>query len=77
MGRPSKRLWQYALHFKKTLILALTMLSLAVAADLMGPILVKQMIDVHIRGIEYSWYQSEQGSEAVAYRDHYIKRSDH
>ncbi|QOS98273.1 ABC transporter ATP-binding protein [Brevibacterium sp. JNUCC-42] len=77
MGRPSKRLWQYALHFKKTLILALTMLSLAVAADLMGPILVKQMIDVHIRGIEYSWYQSDQGSDAVAYRDHYIKRSDH
>ncbi|MDN9009283.1 ABC transporter ATP-binding protein [Brevibacillus laterosporus] len=77
MDRPSKRLWQYALQFKKTLILALTMLSLAVVADLMGPILVKQMIDVHIRGIEYSWYQSEQGSEAVAYRGQYIKRSDH
>lgn len=77
MDRPSKRLWQYALHFKKTLILALAMLSLAVVADLMGPILVKQMIDVHIRGIEYSWYQSEQGSAAVAYRGQYIKRSDH
>ncbi|WP_232697976.1 ABC transporter ATP-binding protein [Brevibacillus daliensis] len=77
MERPAKRLYQYALYFKKALILALITLACGVAADLVGPVLVKKMIDVHIRGIEFSWYESKEGGAAVPYHDQFFKRIDH
>lgn len=43
-----KRLVNYALKFKQTLILGLVLLAVAVAADLAGPLIVKEIIDNHI-----------------------------
>ena len=45
-----KRLVQYALDYKKLLISGLVLLAIAVAADLMGPMIAKKIIDEHIAG---------------------------
>ncbi|WP_075619921.1 ABC transporter ATP-binding protein [Paenisporosarcina indica] len=45
-----KRLWLYALHYKKLLILGMALLTVAVAADLAGPLIAKKIIDEHIAG---------------------------
>lgn len=72
-----KRLYQYALHYKKMIIAALLMLTVAVAADLAGPFIAKKMIDEHILGIESVWYQTQGGEEAVGYNgDFYKKEQD-
>ncbi|MBU8732097.1 ABC transporter ATP-binding protein/permease [Cytobacillus oceanisediminis] len=69
-----KRLIRYALHYKKTIIAALLMLTIAVAADLAGPFIAKKMIDDHILGIESVWYQTEGGEGAVEYAGHFYKK---
>ncbi|MFC6039317.1 ABC transporter ATP-binding protein [Paenisporosarcina macmurdoensis] len=43
-----KRLWLYALHYKKLLILGISLLTVGVAADLAGPLIAKKIIDDHI-----------------------------
>lgn len=45
-----KRLWLYALHYKKLLIIGMALLTVAVAADLAGPLIAKKIIDDHIAG---------------------------
>ena len=45
-----KRLVHYALDYKKLLITGLILLAFAVAADLMGPLIAKRIIDEHIAG---------------------------
>ncbi|WP_018757945.1 ABC transporter ATP-binding protein [Paenibacillus terrigena] len=73
-----KKLYQYALIYKKSFILALLMLAVAVAAELTGPFIAKTMIDNHILGIERSWVEVNASSkDAVQYQGHYYKRSDH
>ncbi|WP_152392567.1 ABC transporter ATP-binding protein [Paenibacillus guangzhouensis] len=73
-----KKLYQYALIYKKTFILALLMLAVAVAAELTGPFIAKTMIDNHILGIERSWVEVNASSkDAVEYQGKYYKRSDH
>ncbi|MFS1514839.1 ABC transporter ATP-binding protein [Chengkuizengella sp. SCS-71B] len=73
-----KRLFAYAMKFKKTIILALLMLSVAVVAELSGPLIAKQMIDKHILGIEYKWYETSGKDEySVQYEGQWYKRSDH
>ncbi|WP_078549027.1 ABC transporter ATP-binding protein [Litchfieldia alkalitelluris] len=75
--KPGKRLFRYALIFKKTIIFALVMLSIAVAAELTGPFIAKKMIDEHILGIENPWFESNEGTDAVLYNGKWYKRSDH
>ncbi|MGA9290933.1 MAG: ABC transporter ATP-binding protein [Anaerobacillus sp.] len=72
-----KRLVRYALGFKKSIFIALLLLTVAVTAELSGPFIAKRMIDVHILGIEYPWYEAEQGEDAVNYEGKWYKRSDH
>ncbi|MBT2690777.1 ABC transporter ATP-binding protein [Bacillus sp. ISL-47] len=69
-----KRLFRYALHYKKIIIAALLMLTVAVAADLAGPFIAKKMIDDHILGIESVWYQTQGDKEAVPYDGHFYKK---
>lgn len=69
-----KRLCQYALHYKKIIIAALLMLTIAVAADLAGPFIAKKMIDDHILGIESVWYQTDGGEDAVEYDGQFYKK---
>ncbi|MFD1927005.1 ABC transporter ATP-binding protein [Sporosarcina siberiensis] len=45
-----KRLVHYALDYKKLLLTGLFLLAIAVAADLMGPLIAKEIIDEHIAG---------------------------
>ncbi|WP_408009468.1 ABC transporter ATP-binding protein [Pseudalkalibacillus sp. A8] len=70
-----KRLFQYALRYKKMIIIALAMLTVAVSAELTGPFIAKKMIDNHILGIEKPWIQVESPmEETVEYKgNHYIR----
>ncbi|MEC0246064.1 ABC transporter ATP-binding protein [Paenibacillus chitinolyticus] len=81
-----KRLVQYALHHKKLFILALLMLTVAVAAELSGPFIAKRMIDTHILGIEQPWYKvpretgnagnTAENGDTVSYGGDVYKRGD-
>jgi ATP-binding cassette, subfamily B, multidrug efflux pump len=72
-----KKLVGYALLYKKTIILALLMLTVAVAAELAGPFIAKKMIDDHILGIETSWYETNEGKDAVSYQNEWFKRESY
>ncbi|MTH54626.1 ATP-binding cassette domain-containing protein [Bacillus mangrovi] len=75
--KTGNRLVQYALYYKKTLIAALLMLTVAVGAELTGPIIAKKMIDDHIIGIEKPWYEtSAGGKDTVTYNGTRYKRED-
>ncbi|WP_079507864.1 ABC transporter ATP-binding protein [Mesobacillus jeotgali] len=69
-----KRLFRYALNYKKMILVALAMLTVAVAADLAGPFIAKRMIDQHILGIESVWHESEADSGSVQYKDSYYTK---
>lgn len=71
-----KRLFNYALLFKKQISLALLLLSIAVAAELTGPFIAKKIIDDHIVGIELPWYETTDAKAAVSFRDRAFVRSD-
>ncbi|MEW9699318.1 ABC transporter ATP-binding protein [Paenibacillus sp. SI8] len=80
MRHTGKRLFQYATLFKKPLLIALLFLAVAVAAELAGPFIAKQMIDRHILGIEKPWYALatvKQTDKAVPHNGIWYKRSDH
>ncbi|WP_423409585.1 ABC transporter ATP-binding protein [Heyndrickxia sp. MSNUG] len=70
-----KRLFQYALNYKKIIIIALAMLTVAVVADLAGPFIAKKLIDDHILGIESVWYETEPGTESVEYKGSYYSKN--
>lgn len=75
-ARPGKRLWQYALFYKKQLLLALLMLAVAIGTDLTGPFIAKRIIDDHIGGIEKPVVKVEAGeSGSAAYGGAYWKRA--
>ncbi|UII56845.1 ABC transporter ATP-binding protein/permease [Cytobacillus spongiae] len=69
-----RRLFEYALLYKKLIIAALAMLTIAVTADLAGPFIAKKLIDQHILGIEGNWYEIEEDNEAVNYQGSFYKR---
>lgn len=71
-----KRLFQYAMKVKKTIITALVMLMIFVAAELAGPFVAKWMIDEHIVGIEKPWHETVKGEDAVLYDGKWYKRTD-
>lgn len=76
MRHTGKRLYQYAAFFKKPILAALLLLTAAVAAELAGPFIAKQMIDRHIIGIEKSWYETSDQEKAVFYNGSFYKRED-
>lgn len=72
-----RRLIRYALSFKFQLIFSLIMLTVAVGADLAGPLVAKRIIDVHISGIERPWHRVEHvDSYTAAYQGAFYKRED-
>ncbi|GAA0595768.1 ABC transporter ATP-binding protein [Virgibacillus siamensis] len=73
-----KRLFQYALNFKKGILIGLACLIVAVALELAGPLIAKTIIDEHILGVEGKWSQVEENndSDTVSYKGGYYKRSD-
>ena len=72
--KTGKRLYQYAVKCKGTIILALMMLSISVGADLIGPYIGKNMIDNHIMGIESPWVDTKDTKDAVHYQGSPYKR---
>lgn len=71
-----KRLIQYAMSFKGTVLAALLMLSISVAAELTGPFIAKQIIDQHIVSIEQPFFQTENRKDAVYMNGSFFKRGD-
>ncbi|MGI8317108.1 ABC transporter ATP-binding protein [Halobacillus mangrovi] len=72
-----RKLLQYALYFKKSILIGLVCLVIAVALELTGPFIAKRLIDEHIVGIEDQWYQVETKDEyTVAYDGEWYKRED-
>lgn len=69
-----KRLFAYALHYKKIMFVALLMLSVSVAAELTGPFIAKKVIDQHIFGIESPWYEVAKGENAISYQGKWYKQ---
>lgn len=56
--KTGRRLWNYALQYKKLLIWAVVLLIIAVGTELTGPFIGKKMIDDHILGIEKTWVKA-------------------
>ncbi|MFC0523359.1 ABC transporter ATP-binding protein [Pontibacillus salicampi] len=73
-----KRLFHYAMHYKKTIAFGLICLTLAVALELTGPLIAKRLIDEHILGIEDQWYAVEDtdSTHAVTYKGEAYIRAD-
>lgn len=69
-----KRLFQYALIYKKLIIVALVMLTISVSADLTGPFVAKRMIDEHVLGIESKWFESSKDKMSVEHQGDFYKR---
>ncbi|MBS4178910.1 ABC transporter ATP-binding protein [Bacillus sp. FJAT-49731] len=62
-----KRLFRYALFFKGLIIAALAMLTVSVGADVLGPFVVKKLIDEHILGVEDHWLETDQTESSVLF----------
>ncbi len=73
----ASRLVQYAKLYQRTIWLALTLLTVSVFAELVGPFIAKHIIDTHILGIEKPWYQVEEAQGGVSYQGERFKRIDH
>lgn len=78
MQTTGKRLFRYALFYKKTIMFALLFLSFAVCAELAGPLVAKRMIDRNILGIEKPWHRVMQEDRyTVRFQGGLYKRMDH
>ncbi|MBW5448746.1 ATP-binding cassette domain-containing protein [Cohnella sp. CFH 77786] len=77
MNTTGKRLFRYALLYKKPILAALLLLALAVSAELVGPVYAKRMIDDHIMGIQKVWHETQsQDRFSVPYDGTRYKRED-
>lgn len=72
-----RRLFDYAWLFKRTILIGLVCLVIAVALELTGPFIAKRLIDQHIVGIENQWHQVATEDEyTVRYDGELYKRAD-
>ncbi|AXI08670.1 multidrug ABC transporter permease [Oceanobacillus zhaokaii] len=73
-----KRLFHYALQFKKGIIIGLVCLIIAVTLELAGPLIAKTIIDDHILGVEGYWQEvsNEEQQDTVLYEDTFYQRTD-
>lgn len=73
-----QRLFRYALHFKRSIIIGLICLVFATVLQLTGPLIAKTIIDDHILGIEGSWQEvkADNGKDAIPFHDGFYKRAD-
>jgi len=77
MNTTGRRLFRYALLYKKPIVAALLLLALAVSAEMVGPIYAKRLIDDHIMGIQKTWYETQSRDRySVAYGGARYKRED-
>lgn len=77
MKSTEKRLFQYALKYKRGILIGLACLIIAVALELAGPLIAKRVIDNHILGVEGYWETVETEDPTTAsYHSQWLKRSD-
>lgn len=78
MKKPSteKRLFQYALNFKKTIIIGLICLIISVALELTGPFIAKTLIDNHIVGVTNHYVETNDSSSHVTFENKNYTRID-
>lgn len=73
-----KRLFQYALQYKKGIIIGFICLIIAVSLELAGPLIAKRVIDNHILGVEGTWQEveSQNDKQTASYNGQFYKRVD-
>jgi len=73
-----KRLLHYLFINKQTITFALIALIIAVALELTGPFIAKQVIDRHIVGVQTEWVAitSNDDNDTIELDNRYLKRSD-
>ncbi|MFD1174195.1 ABC transporter ATP-binding protein [Oceanobacillus picturae] len=73
-----KRLFQYALQYKKGIIIGFICLIIAVSLELAGPLIAKRVIDDHILGVEGTWQEveSQNDKQTASYNGQFYKRVD-
>lgn len=73
-----KRLLHYLFINKQTITLALIALIIAVALELTGPFIAKQVIDRHIVGVQTEWVAvtNNDDNDTIELNDRYLKRAD-
>ncbi|UOQ92670.1 ABC transporter ATP-binding protein/permease [Halobacillus shinanisalinarum] len=79
MKKPSteRRLLNFALLYRKSILIGLVCLIIAVALELTGPFIAKRLIDEHIVGIEDQWHEvEERDAYTVSYHGELYKRAD-
>lgn len=78
MESTGKRLYRYALLYKRGILMALVLLALAVSTEMIGPVVAKRLIDNDIMGIEKPWFATDvEGKYSVTYNGKLYKRADH
>ncbi len=72
-----KRLFQYAMRFKKGILLGIFFLMIATVLELAGPFIAKVIIDNHVLSIEGTWEETNpHAPKAVQYDGHYYVKGD-
>lgn len=61
-GTTEKRLFHYALQYKKGIITGILFLIIATSLELAGPFLAKVIIDDHVLSIEGTWEEADQNN---------------
>ncbi|WP_338026236.1 ABC transporter ATP-binding protein [Cohnella algarum] len=78
MGSTGKRLFRYAMLYKKPIFAALGFMLIAVCVELLGPLIAQRMIDNNIMGIEKKWHvEASESRYGVEYEGVRYKREDH
>jgi ATP-binding cassette, subfamily B, multidrug efflux pump len=73
--KTGRRLIQYTYDYKKIILAALIMLTIAAATDLAGPFIAKNIIDNHILGIESQWHETNSEKNTVEFQGKHYKKA--
>jgi ATP-binding cassette, subfamily B, multidrug efflux pump len=70
-----RKVWRYLRRYKKFLVISLTMLILNQLLGLASPLIVKEILDEHLMGIEQPWYEVNTRDEhTVFFNGDYYKQ---
>lgn len=70
-----KKVWRYVKRYKKHLIISLLMILIGQVLNLVSPLIVKEILDEHLMGIEKPWVEvQEEDKYTVEYFGKYYKQ---
>ncbi|MFH0993293.1 MAG: ABC transporter ATP-binding protein, partial [bacterium] len=71
-----KKVWRYIVRYKKLLVITILAMLVVQALGLVAPLIVKQILDNYLVGIEKPWYETaDAGDGAVAYGGAYYTQA--